>query len=376
MIGSAYRGITRTLGALPLGWTPEPQASGPCDLILHGASAGEVKAARCWLDSLEAARPELSVLQTSTTATGIRAGASARLPRDVPRVVAEFLERTEARALVLTEGDLWPNLLAAAEARSIRVGVVGARLTQRSARSWQRAGAAGRQVLGRVDAWAAASEEDAARLLDLGVAPDRVEVTGWLKWPTSRPAPSPAQSTWREGFPADRALLPLLVLGSVHPGEIRALRLLLEGSPLDPRRANWVAVARHEAAGEALRGEAARELPPHSWQVDERFGVLDSWYDQADAVFVGGGAKGRGVHDLLAPIHAGHRPLCFLDRGDPGGVGRCLAAEGLALPLDLEPPPDLAQALESSAGQWITLLERYDGRQRAIDFLSLRGVLP
>jgi len=107
-------------------------------------------------------------------------------------------------------------------------------------------------------------------------------------------------------------------------------------------------------------------------------GVLRRWYQRADASFVGGGLKGRGCHDLLEPLCEDLRPLCFLERGDPGGVGEALAKLGLALPLQpgaaLENLADLA--MEKVPGAYQQLKQERDGRERTLDFLVARGALP
>ena len=375
MIAGGYRQLTRALGVLPGRWNPTPRAEGRWDLVVHGASAGEVRAASCWIESFQSQSPKLRILRTCSTATGIAAGAQARLPRDVPQAVTTFLERCRPRALVLTEADLWPNLLAGADARGIPIGVIGARMSEKAARRYGMVSGPARTLLGHVDAWATASEEDATRLIELGVDPGRVRTTGWLKWPQSPEASEPFDPG-AVSYSPHRRHLPLLVLGSAHPGEVALLAERLADTVLDPQRSRWLVVARHRRAVQALTRECQRTLPEDSWALEDRFGVLDGWYRAADAAFVGGGARGRGVHDLLAPLQAGHRPLCFLDRGDPGAVGRTLAPEGFVLSVDRpRPPEDIGAALEDISHRWTDLLERFDGRNATTAFLVERGVL-
>ena len=89
MIAGGYRQLTRALGILPGRWNPTPRAEGRWDLVVHGASAGEVRAASCWIESFQSQSPKLRILRTCSTATGIAAGAQAQLPRDVPQAVGE-----------------------------------------------------------------------------------------------------------------------------------------------------------------------------------------------------------------------------------------------------------------------------------------------
>ena len=376
MIEAAYRGLTYGLGFLPLDWSPAPRPIREVDILLHGASAGEVKAASSWRRGLEKSNPNLRILQTAGTATGVECGAEARLPRDVPKSVGDLLDTTQPGALILTEGELWPNLLRAAAGRNIPIGVLGARMSKGSQRMWSLLGRSGLDILRLISAWATSSEDDAQTLVRLGLDPARVRHTGWLKWPER-----PATQLSLPQLPAER----LFVLGSLHPGELEMLLDELGDGPLSPSNAHWVLVLRHPNKEAVIRKEATRLLPAGCWHLDARFGIQDSWYSQADAVFVGGGGKGRGVHDLLAPLAHGHPPLCFLSRGDPGSVGETLTRRGLALPLDLSDTPALTSAvretlastaLERPGISWSQLRSEYDGRQAATAFFRERGVLP
>jgi 3-deoxy-D-manno-octulosonic-acid transferase len=376
VIEHGWRGLTRVAGRLPLDWSPGPRAERRADAVLHGASAGEVKAGIACLPALRAVSAGVDWLVCSGTDAGLSTGAEARLPRDVPRAVEAFFDRVRPSALVLVEADLWPNLLAGAAERSVPVGVLGARMSPRSLRGWRLLGSSARTVLDRVSAWAAASSDDAQRLLDVGVPSNRLRVTGWLKW-SGGPDPAGAAERTAEldrRFSPTLRDAPLLVLGSIHPGELRAAAKRLAHGPLAPGRARWLAVARHGGRAVALAREGARLCPAGSFSLDHRFGVLRSWWGLADAALVGGGAAGRGVHDLLEPLAAGLRPLCFLDRGDPAGVGATLAALDLAFPLDRAAAPDTVPARDRHA--FARIQASHDGRARGAAFLRSRGVLP
>lgn len=376
MIPLAWRTLTRAAEVLPGPWLPEPDATESADGVLHGASAGEVRAALACLPALTRASPGSRWLVTSGTRAGIAAGAAARLPRDLPGPTGGFLARVSPRSLVLVEAELWPNLLAGAASRGIPIGVLGARMSPRTLRRLRLAPGAARSWLAPVAAWAAASEPDAERLASAGVPGSRIHVTGWLKWqPAGGEDRVPALAAELPArFSGDLGCLPLLVLGSVHPGEIRALARAARGGPLEPGRCRWLAVARHETAARHLAREGLRACPAGTFSLDARFGVLGAWYRLAGAAFVGGGRKGSGVHDLLEPLSVGLRPLFFADRGDPGGVGEALLAAGLGVRLDrVRGPPPLP---DRAPGAWERLRSERDGRVAGAAFLAARGVLP
>ena len=375
MMYQAYRAATSALELFPGPWQPEPRPAGLVDGVIHGASAGEVKAARALLIPLQLRRPGQSWAISSGTPAGMRSGADFRLPRDLPNGTASFFADLQLRSLLLVEAELWPNLITAAARRQVPVAVVSARVSPRTESRMRRLGREARRILDMISAFSAASESDASRLRALGVPAGRIEVGGWLKWPTPQPSAEDCVGDEQEArFDRPR---PLLVLGSVHPGEAKALAQRLAGSELEPGRANWLLVARHARSDAQLRREAARLCPTGSYSIDCRMGVLRSWYQRADASFVGGGLKGRGCHDLLEPLAAGLRPMCFLRSGDPGRVGGVLGPLGLALTLDDEQPavPIAARAMEAVPGAYAQLRRDYDGRRRTLDFLEAKGIL-
>jgi 3-deoxy-D-manno-octulosonic-acid transferase len=375
MMYSAYRAATSAVEWLPGPWQPAPRPQGAADGVIHGASAGEVKAALALLEPLQKRRPEQRWVVSSGTAAGITAGAQFRLPRDLPARTCQLFDSLQLRSLLLVEAELWPNLLAEAARRDVPVAVVSARVSEPSAARMRRLGAAAQRLLQGISVFIAASPGDADRLLALGVPQQRIEVGGWLKWPATHD-PNLAPSTTVVDLAFARAR-PLLVLGSVHPGEASLLARRLAGSPLAPGRSNWLLVARHEGSAARLAREARQLCPEGSFFVDSRMGVLRSWYSHADAAFVGGGGRGRGCHDLLEPVAAGLRPLCFLRRGDPGGVGEVLGRLGLALCLDEQRRATeiAALATERVPGAWAQLRRDHDGRERSLDVLEARGLL-
>ena len=348
------------------------QSAGAFDLLVHGSSAGEIAAGLSWRSTLPLHRQPLKLVFSTGTSAGLRSGGDLLRPWDSPGAVSRFFDRVRPTALILVEADLWPCLLLEAQRRGIPIGVIGARMTARAASAWRLTGSAGRTVLGSVQAWACADASSLERLHSLGVDRDALLQTGWLKWSSDQESKSQGRAASQEEG--------RFVLGNLHPGELQlVLRKLGEG-PLSPHRRPWLLVLRHSSAEPAVRREAKRLLPEGSYTIDARFGVLEEHYAAAGAIFVGGGGRGRGVHDLLAPLRAGCRPLCFLERGDPGDIGRILTEDGWVLPLDGLSSEDAQAfaltALQPPPASWDDLKAQYDGREAATRFLVERGVLP
>jgi 3-deoxy-D-manno-octulosonic-acid transferase len=166
-------------------------------------------------------------------------------------------------------------------------------------------------------------EEDARRWQAIGARAERTEVVGNLKNDAlPRRAPDVREARLALGLTPDH---PLLVLGSVRPGEARLLASAWLDLP-SSLRASWqvVVAPRHPRASGELTAEARAagvsvalregERAPNQWRADEeagawrwddRTGVLNGYYAVADVAFVGGSLLPYGGHNPLEPAAAG-----------------------------------------------------------------------
>jgi 3-deoxy-D-manno-octulosonic-acid transferase len=319
---------------------PAPPAGGR-PLWIHAVSVGEAAVAA----TLARALPAGPLLVTTITPTGqerARAAFGARpatavgyLPFDLGPPLGRFLARLDPAALVLVEGDYWPLVLARARRRGMPVAVVNGRVGDASFRRLRRL----RRVepllgllFGAVDRFAVQSEEDRRRLVELGVAPERVTVTGNLKYDSPPPAPVPELAAALARLAAGR---PLLVAGSTMAGEEEAVvaahraaggggAALLVVAPRHPERwdevesllarAGVAAVRRSDLGGVSQDrvsqdGGAAGRGDGAGAKVDvvllDSLGELAALYEHAAAAFVGGTLVPTGGHNPLEPARFG-----------------------------------------------------------------------
>ena len=133
---------------------------------LHAASVGETMSILPVLPELaEGAQTILVTTGTVTSATllGQRLGPELAgrvlhrfAPLDVPRWAARFLDHWRPDVAGFVESELWPNLLAACQARGIPTMLINARLSDRSLARWRRVPGLARQMLGGFHPGAAA----------------------------------------------------------------------------------------------------------------------------------------------------------------------------------------------------------------------------
>ena len=294
------------------------RGAGGFDAWIHAASLGEATGVGPLAQALRGRRPGARLLLTATTTSGRARLAAlghtvALAPLDVPGGVARFFAGARPARLLIVETELWPHWLLHARAAGVPVAVLSARLSARSLPGYRRLGSGFRGLVRDLEAVLCQSPEDCERWLALGARPGRTAVAGNLK-NDALPSPSRDRAAARQALGLDPER-PLLVLGSVRPGEVRLLARGWQALPTALRRAWQVAaVPRHAAASAELAAEAraagqpvaSRGIPAEgAWRWENRTGVLLDYYAAAEVAFVGGTLKPYGGHNPLEPAAAG-----------------------------------------------------------------------
>ena len=278
---------------------------------VHAVSAGEVNAAARLISGLVEDKP---VLLTMSTPSGRERAEQIRrdtgcslhyLPFDCPDMVARSLSRIRPSVLVLVDTELWPNWIRGCSLRDIPVALINGRMNARSARGYALVSPLSRPMLASVSLVAAQSEAEGQLLVDLGVRPECLQVTGNVKFDV-RPAP-PLDEAVTRCF-ADRCNW---VAGSTHPGEEALLITAWERQPSE-LRPRLVLAPRHVERSEELmrlvrdKGHQVAgfsrlnrlEPAPETVIVDE-LGHLASLYQIADIAFIGGSLVSVGGHNMI-----------------------------------------------------------------------------
>src|SRR6185437_12744152 len=187
---------------------------------IHGASVGESLAALPLIEQLLARGN--AVLVTSGTVTSaammearLPAGAIHQyVPLDTPRAVARFLDYWRPAAGLFVESDLWPTLLLEARQRGVKLALINARISERSAARWQWVPNMARTLLGAFDMVLAQDEDFAQRVRALGAV--KVTNGGSLKADAPPLGCDPAALAALKNAIGAR---PVLLAAQTHPGE-------------------------------------------------------------------------------------------------------------------------------------------------------------
>ena len=321
----------RLLGSVPVRYGLQPI------IWIHGVSLGEVNAARKLVDELHRQLPDYQVVISSTTDTGMAAARKLfapshwvfQWPIDFSWAVSRALGRLRPSLVVLMEGDLWPNFLAACKRRDIPAVVVNGRLgaSKGYPRYQKFRWLLGPMLFNRLAGAGAQTDVYAERFAELGVPASGVHVTGMLKYDSAEVADRlDGQDALAAamGVTADQSLV---VAGGTGPGEEAMLLELWPAMKAAHPAARLVIVPRKlerfeevarliASAGHAVVRRSERpdgcDAPADAASIIlcDTMGELRKFYSLASVVFVGRSLVPMGGSDMIEAAALG-KPTAF-----------------------------------------------------------------
>ncbi|MBI2804242.1 MAG: 3-deoxy-D-manno-octulosonic acid transferase [Planctomycetes bacterium] len=295
----------------------------------HGVSVGEIHLLRQVITRFRTRFPDWQCAVSTTTATGFD---EARkhfadldvffFPFDFTWAVNNALRSIQPTLVVLSEGELWPNFIRAAKKQGIKIAVINARMSPRSARRfrmfrWLLAG-----VFGQLD-WIGAQNDEYRQHYEMLGAP-RVVTTGNIKYDgVSTDRANPKTQALRDLLGISSDALVWVAGSTQEPEEALAidiyrraraahpeLRLILV--PRHPERFDEVArMLERSGLGFARRSlltpgapSPATPLPEEEERIVlvDTIGELSAIWGMADVAFVGGSLDGkRGGQNMIEP---------------------------------------------------------------------------
>lgn len=322
--GKYVAGLRERLGRLP-----PIETKGQPVIWLHCVSVGETQAARPLVNSLLEQYPSHALIVSTVTLTGQnlarevfedKAAAVIYFPLDWAWTVRRALRRINPSAVLIMETEIWPRFLRECRKRKVPVAIVNGRLSEKSFRNYKLIGNFIRRILDNLDLALMQTEADAARIRTLGLAPNRVIVSGNVKFDSGLVI---EQQALTEALRARFNLndeRPLIVAASTHAPEERVTleafkqlrssvsskpRLLL--APRHPERFAEVASLLETTGLSWARRSNSREERDADCDVIllDSIGELRAVYPLASIVFVGGSLAQTGGHNVLEPANAG-----------------------------------------------------------------------
>lgn len=336
-----YRdGINQRLGFYPKSLVN--RISGAPKIWLHAASVGEVSAAVAIIESLKRLVPHGAIILSTTTEHGqalardkLRSKATCLYaPIDFLVSVRKALSTIRPDILVCLETEIWPNWLFEARRMGVRLALVNGRISVRSIKGYLKIRCLIREALRQVESFSMIREEDAQRLMMLGVPRKKIVVNGNAKYDLLLPMADMSIKGNIEKFYNLNGNVPVFVAGSTRGTEheivVDVYGKILETLPetlliIAPRHLEKV---RHIKDMVIRRGFSCQfktdidkpgGIRTASVVIMDTIGDLQSTYSIASVVFCGGSLEPLGGQNILEaavwgkPVFYGPSMDDFLD---------------------------------------------------------------
>lgn len=310
-------------------------AAGKRRIWIQAVSVGEINAVTPLIQKLHASG-QFELVVTTTTSTGYVLArdkladvccALGVFPLDFWLCNALAWRRLRPDAVVLMEGELWPEHCCRARRRKVPLFLINARMSDRSFLRYQRLGFVARWIVRKPNAILASTQQDAQRFTKLGADDSAVSVTGNMKFDVASDGAGDTETLAAllhelNFCPATSDAAPRILLGSsTWQGEESMLldafqtarkagidcRLLLV--PRHAERRNEIC-ALLELQNEPwhLRSRGHTPAQPVMIYVADTTGELNRLTQAADVVFIG---------KSLPPNEGGQTPIEAAAQGKP-----------------------------------------------------------
>ncbi len=322
---------------------------------LHAASVGEANSVLHLIRLLRERFSDIPLLLTTGTVTSAQLMKS-RLPQgvmhqyvpiDTPQATERFMRHWRPDIALWVESEFWPNLIDAANRWQCFMGVINARLSERSFRFWQKYPAMITPMLSAFDIMFAQSDEDATRLKTLGAK--HISCVGNLKYDA---ALLPCDEAVLTALKAKIGARPVWLAASTHPGEealVEKAHALLAQTrpdlltiivPRHPKRGEEIYMEIGRRNGVALRSKKHDITPETAFYIADTLGELGLFYRLCETVFMGGSLVRHGGQNPLEPArlscailtgpHTDNFSIMYDDMVQAGACIRVRNAEDLA----------------------------------------------
>ncbi len=279
---------------------------------IHCCSVGEALAIENLLKSVRTNFPDYKLVVTTFTYAGQQiaqkkfkdtADYITYFPFDNPIPVKRFLSKIHPDISVIAETEIWPYFAYSCNKRNIPLIMINARISDLSYSSYKRAKIFFKTVLANYKAVYAQSEEDKEKFISIGLAPQKAEVMGNLKFDIE-----PSEENVEIGQEGYRIFL----AGSTHKPEneivintykklkqkFNNLKLLIAPRHLERVEEIKTLLKKYDLTF-GLRSENDKFSENTDVIILNTLGELKKMYSICDIAFIGGSFNNTGGHNPL-----------------------------------------------------------------------------
>lgn len=282
-------------------------------IVMHCVSVGETLSAIPFISKISNIF-EKNIIFTTTTKTGWQIANSKLLdkvkkieffPLDFPFAVISFLNKYSPMCIIITETELWPNIIFLAKLKKIPVFIINGRISDRSFPKYRKFKWFFKSFLD-YPFFLMQSEIDKERIIEMGAQKEKVIVTGNIKYDYIEEK----VEFKRNSFGLSDGDI-IWIAGSTHNGEeeiiLKTYMTLLKSfsnlkliiAPRHPERFKLVEdLVKNFPFKYTLRtkNEKIEEV-----MILDTIGELKIFYSLCDIAFVGGSLVSVGGHNIIEP---------------------------------------------------------------------------
>ncbi len=294
---------------------------------IHSVSVGEFIAVLPLVKLLLKKHPDIPVIITTTTQTGSDLVLNTLgdkvlhnyIPWDLPDTMARFYKKTNPRAALIMETEIWPNLLFQARKRAIPVFLINARMSDKSFRAYQKIAGFTQIMMSYFSHVCVQNKADLERFISLGVLNDQISLTGNIKFDLIinklllKKAKQVKQQLLWQGHSGQQSCI--LLASSTHTGEDELILKLYNNLKRNYPQLKLILVPRHperfkqvhKMAKQGNNSVMARSLIKSMQKrnydilIGDSLGEMIMYYSMADIVIMGGTFITHGGHNILEP---------------------------------------------------------------------------
>ncbi|MDR2870767.1 MAG: 3-deoxy-D-manno-octulosonic acid transferase [Deferribacteraceae bacterium] len=293
---------------------PKRKQGKQCSIWIHCASVGEVRSIAPLIAWLRKAYPERAILISTFTETGystatkvLKPDVQFLIPLENPPAINWLIKEHDVRLLIITETELWPQLIRSA-AKRIPLLLLNGRISDKTFANYKRFSFITSRALARFKYIYAKSEGDAIRFKSIGGR--LVESGGNIKYRHEASALNEALAT---RFNGKR----LALAASTHfPEEelffscARSFKSHYDKVLLAPRhiKRSQEILAIADGMGLSVGLYTKNDFDKDIIIIDT-FGLLESLYQLSERIFIGGSLANVGGHNVFEALQY-NKPIC------------------------------------------------------------------
>lgn len=294
---------------------------------LHGVSVGEIQLLVPLAKQLAEEYPSHRIAVSTTTDSGMELAQMVLseydlfyFPFDFSWAVNRTINSLQPSLIVLSELELWPNLIDLAHTRHISLMIINGRLSERSCSGYRRFSWLTRSMFSKIGKIAAQNESYQQRFIECGCDDVAVEVTGSVKFDNVNFDRNCSEADRLRSLAGITSDTRTVVVGSTQsPEELYAAKAFLKARqkyvntkliliPRHPDRFDQVFEELNSLECRVLRRSEIEDfVDQDDWDIlfVDSVGELKYWWALAEIALVGGSFGTRGGQNMLEPAAYG-----------------------------------------------------------------------